>query len=166
MKNLVPLLVPAVLATLTLTAAPRSTSQPLKQEVRLNGHTFSLPDGFEIELVAGPPLVNRPIVADFDEQGRLYVADSSGSSENVNIQVVKRPHRIVRLEETKGDGKFDKAVVFMTFTAPTQVQTAGFIGAKGPLPNRVTTVRIRPPLSPRQPIFFAVDPMVPVLSPS
>ena len=36
------------------------------------------PDGFEIELVAGPPLVNRPIMADFDEQGRLYVADSAG----------------------------------------------------------------------------------------
>ena len=40
-------------------------------EVRLNGRTFTLADGFEIELVAGPPLVDRPIVADFDEQGRL-----------------------------------------------------------------------------------------------
>src|SRR4051794_26664130 len=38
-------------------------------EVALNGHTFRVPDGFTVELVAGPPLVDRPIVADYDEQG-------------------------------------------------------------------------------------------------
>jgi putative membrane-bound dehydrogenase-like protein len=81
-------------------------------QVELNGHTFTLPAGFEIELVAGPPLVNRPITADFDEQGRLYVADSSGSNEPVKKQLEKKPHRIVRLESTKNDGKFDKATVF------------------------------------------------------
>src|SRR6516164_4587246 len=81
-------------------------------QVKLNGHTFTLPPGFDIELVAGPPLVNRPITADFDEQGRLYVADSSGSNEPVKKQLEKKPHRIVRLESTKNDGKFDKATVF------------------------------------------------------
>jgi putative membrane-bound dehydrogenase-like protein len=81
-------------------------------QVKLNGHTFTLPAGFDIELVAGPPLVNRPITADFDEQGRLYVADSSGSNEKVTEQLKKKPHRIVRLESTKNDGKFDKATVF------------------------------------------------------
>src|SRR5438067_155701 len=80
--------------------------------VKLNGQTFTLPAGFEIELVAGPPLVNRPITADFDEQGRLYVSDSSGSSEPVQTQLQKKPHRIVRLEDTDGDGRFDKSVVF------------------------------------------------------
>src|SRR6516162_8068744 len=81
-------------------------------QVKLNGHTFTLPPGFDIELVAGPPLVNRPITADFDEQGRLYVADSSGSNEPVKKQLETKPHRIVRLESTKNDGKFDKATVF------------------------------------------------------
>src|SRR5438105_12290762 len=79
------------------------------REIKLNGHTFTLPEGFEIELVAGTPLVNRPITADFDEQGRLYVSDSSGSNDKVEVQLKQRPHRIVRLEDTKGDGKFDKA---------------------------------------------------------
>ncbi len=83
-----------------------------RHEVRLNGHTFTLPEGFEIEQVAGPPLVNRPIVADFDEDGRLYVADSSGSNEKVSEQLKKKPHRIVRLEDTDGDGRFDRATVF------------------------------------------------------
>jgi putative membrane-bound dehydrogenase-like protein len=85
---------------------------PKTHEVTLNGHTFTLPVGFEMELVAGPPLVNRPITADFDESGRLYVADSSGSNEKVDIQLQKKPHRIVRLEGTQGAGKYDKSTVF------------------------------------------------------
>jgi len=76
------------------------------------GPAITVPAGFTIERVAGPPLVNRPIVADFDEQGRLYVADSSGSNDKTDKQVVDRPHRIVRLEDTDGDGRFDKSVVF------------------------------------------------------
>src|SRR6476646_6081062 len=76
------------------------------------GPALVVPAGFTIERVAGPPLVNRPIVADFDEEGRLYVADSSGSNDKTDKQVVDRPHRIVRLEDTDGDGRFDKSVVF------------------------------------------------------
>ena len=73
---------------------------------------LTVPAGFEIERVAGPPLVERPIVADFDEQGRLYVADSSGSNAKVEQQLAERPHRIVRLEDVDGDGRFDRSVVF------------------------------------------------------
>jgi putative membrane-bound dehydrogenase-like protein len=85
---------------------------PKVKTVDLNGHTFTLPPGFEIELVAGPPLVDRPITADFDEQGRLYVSDSSGSNEKVQEQLAKKPHRILRLEDTDGDGRFDKRTIF------------------------------------------------------
>ena len=53
-------------------------------QVKLNGHTFTLPDGFTIELAAGADLAPRPIVAAFDEKGRLYVTDSSGSNEKVD----------------------------------------------------------------------------------
>src|SRR5690349_2693902 len=102
-------------ALLTVAAAfiPADTSPNAKtHQVELNGHTFTLPADFDIELVAGTPLVDRPIVADFDEEGRLYVADSSGSNEPVVVQVQKRPHRILRLEDTDGDGKFDRRIVF------------------------------------------------------
>jgi putative membrane-bound dehydrogenase-like protein len=74
--------------------------------------TFAVPDGFEVELVAGPPLVDRPVSASFDEQGRLYVTDSSGSNDKPDKQLEERPHRVVRLEDTHGDGKFDKSNVF------------------------------------------------------
>src|SRR5437763_16160738 len=82
-------------------------------QINLNGHIFTLPEGFTIELAAGPPLADRPIVAALDEKGRLYVCDSSGSNEKVTEQVVKKPHRIVRLESTKGDGIYDKSTVYV-----------------------------------------------------
>jgi putative membrane-bound dehydrogenase-like protein len=81
-------------------------------EYRLNGHTFALPDGFEIELVAKSPLVDRPVTAAFDELGRLYVADSAGVNDPVARQLEEKPHRVVRLEDADGDGVFDTSVVF------------------------------------------------------
>jgi putative membrane-bound dehydrogenase-like protein len=81
-------------------------------EVQIDGRTFHIPDGFMIERIAGPPLVDRPITAAFDDSGRLYVADSSGSNDRVQKQLADKPHRILRIEDADGDGKFDKKVVF------------------------------------------------------
>jgi putative membrane-bound dehydrogenase-like protein len=91
------------LAPLFFTRAETAQSSPSEMTV---------PPGFQVEVIAGPPLVNRPIVADFDERGRLYVADSSGSNAKVEVQLEERSHRIVRLEDSDGDGRFDKSVVF------------------------------------------------------
>jgi hypothetical protein len=54
---------------LLLLATPAFAVEPTHQ-LKLNGHTFTLPVGFEIELVAGSPLVERPNVAAFDGRGR------------------------------------------------------------------------------------------------
>jgi putative membrane-bound dehydrogenase-like protein len=89
-----------------------SAEEPMVNSVALNGHNFTLPDGFEIELAAGPPLLDRPITIDLDERGRLYVSESSGSSEKVEVQLEKKPHRILQLTDTDGDGRFDEKTVF------------------------------------------------------
>jgi putative membrane-bound dehydrogenase-like protein len=81
-------------------------------QFKFGAQTITVPDGFEIQLVAGPPMVDRPISASFDDQGRLYVSDSAGVNDKVEKQLQDRPHRIVRLEDTDGDGKFDKQTVF------------------------------------------------------
>jgi putative membrane-bound dehydrogenase-like protein len=81
-------------------------------EVNLEGRILTVPEGFSIERIAGPPLVDRPITAAFDVEGRLYVADSSGSNDNVKKQLTEKPHRIVRLEDGDGDGRFDKRTIF------------------------------------------------------
>src|SRR5437899_9380490 len=77
-------------------------------QFKLGNQTLTVPDGFEVELVGGPPLVDRPISASFDELGRLYVTDSSGSNEKGEKQLEEKSHRVVRLEDTDGDGRFDK----------------------------------------------------------
>ncbi len=87
-------------------------SQASAAEFKFATHTITVPDGFEVELIAGPPLVERPVSADFDEQGRLYVTDSSGSNDKPDKQLQEKPHRIVRLEDSHGNGKFDKSTVF------------------------------------------------------
>jgi putative membrane-bound dehydrogenase-like protein len=79
---------------------------------QLNGQKFTLPEGFEIVVAAGTDLVERPISVDFDERGRLYVTESSGTNDKAEIQLANRPHRVLRLEDTDGDGVFDRRTVF------------------------------------------------------
>jgi len=92
---------------LSLIALPAFAAQ-----FKFPNQTFTVPDGFEVELVASPPLVERPVSASFDDRGRLYVTDSSGSNEKPDKQLANPPHRVLRLEDTDGDGRFDKSVVF------------------------------------------------------
>jgi putative membrane-bound dehydrogenase-like protein len=99
-----------VLVSLVLAAGIAGSSAG--DQIKLDSRTFTVPAGFTIERIAGPPLVDRPITAAFDESGRLYVSDSSGSNDNVQKQLAEKPHRIVRLEDTNGDGIFDKRTVF------------------------------------------------------
>ena len=95
-----------LLAGLFAAASPLSAAQ-----FKFPGQTLTVPDGFEIELVAPPAVVPRPISASFDEQGRLYVTDSAGMSDKADKQLATKPHRVLRLESTKGDGRFDRATV-------------------------------------------------------
>jgi putative membrane-bound dehydrogenase-like protein len=114
------------LATLGLVACSRPTTQtepasapvssppaaPGSASFKFAGQTLTVPAGFTVELVAGPPLVNRPISIAFDNQGRLYATDSSGLSDRAPRQFEEKPHRVVRLEDADGDGRFEKSVVF------------------------------------------------------
>ena len=99
--------VPIVAATCLAGLALTSAQGPASRTPR-----FTTPPGFIVERVAGPPLVGRPIAADFDEAGRLYVAESSGSNDKVEQQLAQKPHRILRLTDTDGDGRFDERTVF------------------------------------------------------
>jgi putative membrane-bound dehydrogenase-like protein len=110
MKRLAPIALGLIVAAWVLAAVEPKPDAP---KVELNGHAFTLPEGFEIELVAGPPLVEHPISAAFDEQGRLYVTEALGSNDKIDVQLQKKPYRILRLESSKGDGRFDKRTVFV-----------------------------------------------------
>jgi putative membrane-bound dehydrogenase-like protein len=84
----------------------------LAVDIPVGEHVFTLPDGYEIEQIAGPDLVERPITIDFDEQGNMYAADSSGSNEPTAKQAENPTHRIVKLIDRDGDGRFDERTIF------------------------------------------------------
>ncbi len=73
---------------------------------------------FSVELVASAPLVRHPMMAGFDDRGRLYVAESLGENLRAPALLENPPNMIVRLEDIDGDGVFDKRTMFadkMTF---------------------------------------------------
>ena len=80
--------------------------------VTLDGRAFTVPDGFTVEKVSSSRHILRPVNACFDDRGRLYVTDSSGSSQPPAEQAKNPQWRVVRLEDADHDGVYDKATVF------------------------------------------------------
>jgi len=76
--------------------------------------TFALPPGLHIELAVGEPLVNEPVAIAFDPDGRLWVAEMNGYMPNITGEGEAQPTgTIAVLEDTDGDGRFDKRTVFL-----------------------------------------------------
>ena len=69
-------------------------------------------DGFEIELIAAPPLVGYPMLACLDDRGRLLIAESDGRNLKKDALLKERPRFVRRLEDTDGDGRFDRSTIF------------------------------------------------------
>jgi glucose/arabinose dehydrogenase len=73
---------------------------------------IEVPDGYTVELAAAPPLVAHPLMASFDDRGRLYIAENAGLNLN-RIDLEKQlPNLVTRLADTNGDGVFDQRTVF------------------------------------------------------
>ena len=74
--------------------------------------SFRLKPGFHVELVASEPLIRSPMAMDFDEFGRAFVVELP----EYNQYGSAKPHgkgAIKLLEDTNGDGRYDKATVYV-----------------------------------------------------
>ena len=75
--------------------------------------TFKLAPGFRAELVASDPLIGDPVTIHFGPDGRLWVVEMRGYMPNPDGTGEDAPvGNIAVLEDTDGDGRFDKRVVF------------------------------------------------------
>ena len=75
--------------------------------------TFSLPPGYRLELVVSDPIIREPVVAVFDGDGRMFVAemrtymqDIDGSNEHTNAGCVSLHW------SSKRNGVYDKHTIF------------------------------------------------------
>jgi putative membrane-bound dehydrogenase-like protein len=87
-------------ATLSLMQKPLPAEESMKHLV--------LPKGFKAELFAADPQIRRPICMNWDERGRLWVAESIDYPHDLD----RRQDRIIICEDTKGTGRADKFTVF------------------------------------------------------
>lgn len=93
-----------------LPETPDSPARTAEEEVR----TFLIEPGFEIQLVASEPLVESPVIIQFDEDGRLWVVEMRGYMNDMEGSEENQPvGSVAILEDTDGDGQMDKRTVYL-----------------------------------------------------
>jgi putative heme-binding domain-containing protein len=109
----------ASFVVLSLCVAPSLAEDPFALGVRETPHLspeeqqqrFTLPPGFEIQLVAAEPKIQKPLNMAFDARGRLWITDT------VEYPYAAPPDKPARdsikiLEDTNNDGRADKIITF------------------------------------------------------
>ena len=91
-----------------LTAAPPDKPVPAKEAAA----RMTVPEGFRVSLFAGEPDIVQPIAMTFDDRGRLWVVECL-SYPKWSQDGKGGKDRVVILEDTDGDGTFDKKTVFL-----------------------------------------------------
>src|SRR5581483_2672463 len=91
--------------TLNLQQQPLPAEESVKHMV--------VPKGFKVELIATDPEIYRPICMNWDEQGRLWIAETLDYPHSVQVSNNgKGQDRLVICESTKGTGRMDKFTVW------------------------------------------------------
>jgi putative membrane-bound dehydrogenase-like protein len=86
---------------------------------------FRIKPGFRLEMVTPESAVSSPIAMAFDENGRLFVAEAIEAQTNRDQSL--QPGRIRLLEDTDGDGIFDKNTIYAD-NLPTPTAVACYSG--------------------------------------
>ena len=74
--------------------------------------SISVPEGFEVTLAATSELTSYPMFMEFDDQGRLFIAESTGKDLSGADMVAAPECQILLLEDTDNDGVFDRRTIF------------------------------------------------------
>ena len=94
-----------------LAAVKKATRPALTPQDELK--TFSLPPGYHAQLVAAEPLIESPIIIDFDPDGRMWVLELQAFLPDTSGRDTQDPIcDVAVLEDTNGDGAMDKRTVF------------------------------------------------------
>ena len=133
------------LGSLAADKIPQATDAPKPLSPQESRKRFRLPEGFRIELVGAEPMLAEPTGRCFDARGRLFVCELHGYNRDGYYDIVElnktgKLDRAVRripaskqaeeraakdtfgtiklLEDTKGNGRFDRVTVFADHLPP------------------------------------------------
>ena len=70
--------------------------------------TFAVADGFKMELVASEPLIGTPVAIEWDADGRMFVCEMRGYSEDRDEAISS----IALLTDDDDDGRYDRRTTF------------------------------------------------------
>ena len=86
-------------------------SPPISPEEALK--KFYMPPGYRVELVASEPLIQDPVMIEWDGEGRMWAVEMPGYMPDINAKGEHEPiGKVVVLEDTNNDGRMDKRTVF------------------------------------------------------
>ena len=111
-----PLAIVALIPVTALAAVPDIVTDPpttpLSPEETLK--TFHIEDGYRLELVLSEPQIKEPVVAVFDGNGRMFVAEMRTYMQDIDGKnQMDKSSRVSMHEDTNGDGKYDRHTVFI-----------------------------------------------------
>lgn len=102
-----------LMATFLLFGMKSSEEPSLPKSPEEEKATFQLAEGFSIQLAAAEPLVEDPVLINFDEKGRMWVVEMRAYMPNIDGTGEDEPiGRVSYLEDENNDGQFDKRTTY------------------------------------------------------
>lgn len=87
---------------------------PSFEEPNVSLEGYKVEEGFELQVLASEPLLRAPVAMDFDDKGRMWVAEMSGFMNDIDGKGEDKPTGAIRiLEDLDGDGVMDHSRVFL-----------------------------------------------------
>ena len=84
------------------------------KETKIAIDNYKIEPGFELEVIAAEPLLNTPVTMDFDDKGRIWVAEMPGFMSNIDGSGENLPNGSIKiLEDRDEDGVMDHAKIFL-----------------------------------------------------
>lgn len=100
-------------ATIALACVALAPAQSVASKPATGLAALRVPEGFKVEIAAGPELAPYAMFGAMDERGRLFLAESSGKNIR-GLAMSQAPEcRIRMVEDTDGDGVFDRGSIFV-----------------------------------------------------
>ena len=117
-------------AALAQAAAARAATEGASAPVPTanSASKIKLPPGFTANLFAGEPDVVQPIAFTWDARGRMWVVECRSYPKWAQDDSQPGTDSIIILEDTDGDGKFDKKTVFADHLRNASAIEVGFGG--------------------------------------